>query len=242
MTVLSKIDTIILHVPKTGGSSVRWAVMNKFGVRYSCQHCDYKMLPKQYRNFRKITFIRNPIDWYASRFYFDKKKFDTNKRAMLEPFTDALSEKYSKTFKETLPRMLDLTEAFKNERVLDLFKKSINREVTNNYQCWWVSYFDDIDTITAESFEHKSLYQWFCDKIDIEQCDAIYRLEDQHSLGMKKEFGGDVDIKHKNKTGRRKSSDIYSSDMVNKVIEKEKDFISRYGYEEIIKEVTNGRI
>jgi len=229
MTVLSKINTIIIHVPKTGGSSVRWPAINKYGVRYSCQHCNYNMIPEQYKNFRKITFTRNPIDWYASRFFFDKKKFArVDKRTKFEPFTDALSEMYSLTFKQTLPRMLNLTEAFSDEATLGLFKKRLKYEVTNNYQCWWVSYFDDIDAITAESFENKSLYQWFNDIIGLDKCDAVYRLEDQHELGMKCEFGSDVNLVHRNKTGRRKSEDIYSPQMRQSVLETEKDFIRKY--------------
>jgi hypothetical protein len=228
MTVLGKIDTVIIHVPKTGGSSVRWPAIRKFGVRYSCQHCNYSSLPDKYKDFRKITFVRHPLDWYASRFFFDKKKFHNDKTIKFEPFSDALSNEYKLSFKETLPMMLDLTEAFRNEEILNLFKKRLTFEVTNNYQSWWVSYFDDINEITAESFEHKSLYQWFCDIQGVDNCDAVYRLEDQHESGMKREFGDGVNIVHRNKTGRKSNSEIYEKEMIEKFLNKEKEFIMKY--------------
>jgi len=228
MTILRDIQTVIIHVPKTGGSSVRWPAVDKFNVRHTCQHCAYKMLPDKFKDYRKITFVRNPLDWYASRFYFDKKKWDTRNRAKREPFTDALSNEYSLNFEQTLPRMLDLTEAFKDKKVFESFKTKIRREVNNNYQVWWVSYFDDIEALTPEDFGHKSLYQWFLDICGVENCDVVYRLEDQYEFGMKKEFGNDVSIIHKNKTGRRETKDIYSQKMVNMVNQKEKEFISRY--------------
>jgi len=236
MTVLRNINTIILHTPKTGGSSVRWPAIKKFGIKYSCQHCDYKMLPEKYKNYRKITFIRNPLDWYASRYFFDKKKFQ-QKQKKLEPFTDALSNDYKLSFKETLPNMMNLTNAFRNPKILNHFKKRIQREVTNNYQCWWVSYFDDIDSLTPEYFENKSLYKWFLDIIGIEHADAIYRLEDQYEYGMKKEFGNDINLIHKNKTKRTSSGDLYTDSIKKMVIDVEQKFIQKYKYQQIIKEI-----
>ena len=230
MTILKDIKTIILHTPKTGGSSVRWPAIKKFGMRYACQHCAYKMLPEMYQDYRKVTFVRHPIEWYASRFFFDKKKWDIRQRAKLEPFTDALSNEYQLTFSQTLPRMLDLTEAFSDPKVLQSFKNKVSNEVNNNYQAWWVSYFDDIDGITAESFGHKSLYQWFLDIVGVQHADAVYRLEDEYELGMKKEFGGDIQLLHKNKTGRNTSDEIYSVGMIKSVLEKEKTFIEKYDY------------
>lgn len=230
MTVLKDIETIIIHVPKTGGSSVRWPAISKYNTRYTCQHCAYKMLPEKFDSYRKITFVRHPIEWYASRFFFDKKKWDMQDRAKREPFTDALSDAYMLTFKQTLPRMLNLTEAFRDKRVFKSFKEKVRREVNNNYQAWWVSYFDDIEALTPEDFGNKSLYQWFVDINGVKHCDAVYRLEDQYESGMKFEFGEDVELLHKNVTGRRKSEDIYTADMRNSVIQTEIEFIKEFGY------------
>lgn len=230
MTILRDIKTVIIHVPKTGGSSVRWSAMNKFNSRYACQHCAYKMLPEKFKDYRKITFVRNPLEWYASRFFFDKKKWDMRGRAKREPFTDALSDEYSLTFKQTLPRMLNLTETFKDQRVFNSFKDKLRKEANNNYQVWWVSYFDDIEALTPEDFGNKSLYQWFLDICGVENCDAVYRLEDQYAYGMKREFGEDIELMRKNVTGRRKSEDIYTPEMSNSVIQVERDFMKKYGY------------
>jgi hypothetical protein len=184
------------------------------------------MLPEKYKDFRKITFVRHPLDWYSSRFFFDKNKFKKDEMK-LEPFSDALSLLYESSFEETVKRMLDLTEAFSDEIVLNLFKKRVRKEVTNNYQCWWVSYFDDIENLTADDFQHLSLYQWFIKKLGVERADAVYRLEDQYGFGMKKEFGEDVGLSHRNKTPN-KPTNVYSDELEKMVLEKEKEFIRKY--------------
>ena len=229
MTVLRDIDKIIIHVPKTGGSSVRWPAIKKFGNRYACQHCNIKMLPGIYKDFKKITFIRNPIDWYASRYFFDNKKYK-NGAIKKEPFSDALSEDYSLDFETTLKRMLNLTETFKDERIFSLFKSKVLREVNNNYQTWWVSYFDDIDGLKPEDFGGKSLYQWFIDICGVYECDSIYRLEDQYSFGMKREFGEDIKLIHKNRTGRKPSREIYSKDSEILVKNVDSEIFKEFGY------------
>jgi len=228
MTVLRDLDTVIIHVPKTGGSSVRWPAIKKFGVRYSCQHCNFSSLPEKYKEFRKVSFTRNPIDWYASRYFFDKKKFISSKQK-LEPFSDALSDGYKLNFEDTLMRMLNITDAFRDKKTLDLFKERVIKEVTNNYQCWWVSYFDDIESLTPEYFENKSLYQWFNDKVGLYECDVVYRLEDEFEEGMFKEFG-ELPLKHRNKTGRESSETLYTDRMKELVLDTEKDFIGKFGY------------
>ena len=227
MTVLKNIDTVILHTPKTGGSSVRWPAIRLHDIRYSCQHCHYKMLPAEYNNFRKVTFVRNPIDWYASRYFFDKKKA-INRFFRKEPFTDALSLNYKLGFEETLYNMLNLTEAFKNKKILELYKKILKHEVLNNYQCWQVSFYDNFNDIEPEIFNNKSLYQWSLDITGVSFANAVYRLEDQYAEGMRKEFGNRIELIHKNKTVRKKSQELYNKTMINAVVNKDKKIIDKY--------------
>jgi len=222
---------VILHTPKTAGSSIRWPAINIDGLQYSCQHCKYEMLPEQYKDMRKITFVRNPYDWYASRYFFDKKRDNNKLSDRNDIFTSIFSNNFELTFKETLPFYMNLTETFRDKFILNRFKNALKYQVTNNYQCWLVSYWDNIEDIKPEDFENKSLYQWWLDIVGVDKADAWYRIEDQHEEGMKKEFGENVNIIHKNKSHRPNTNTLYTDDMKHIVYEADKNIFIRYGYE-----------
>jgi hypothetical protein len=228
MTVLKKIDTIILHVPKTGGSSVRWPAIKKYNIRFACQHCNYEYLPEKYKNFRKVTFVRNPLDWYKSRYFFDKMRFN-NKRNR-DMMTIALSHEFKKSLNETLDLYLNLDKAFEDKRTLFLYKKLLKLNVLNKYTCWNISYHDDIEEIKPGYFKGKTYYQWQLDTVGINEADAHYRIEDQYEYGMQKEFGMDIDLIHKNKTPRRLFREDYTDETKNKILHFEQNFIKKYGY------------
>lgn len=228
MTVLSKIDTVILHTPKTGGSSVRWPSIKKYGIRYACQHCDYKMLPDEYKNFRKITFVRNPIDWYRSRYFFDKMRFKEGKTR--DVMTTALSHEYKKSFNETLPLYLNLDEAFKDEMTQKIYRSMMKFNILNQYTCWNVSYHDNINDVKSGYFEGKTYYQWILGKIGVEYADKVYRLEDQYRMGMLTEFGNDISLEKRNKTPRKEFREDYTRENRQLVLKLEDKFIKKYGY------------
>lgn len=233
MTVLRDIDTIILHTPKTGGSSVRWPAINKFGIRYACQHCRYDMIPKEYENFHKMTFIRNPIDWYTSRYFFDRNRFRNKK--LCDAMVYALSLEFRLNFNQTLNRMMNLSEAFTDKKTLSLYKNFIQHDVLNNYTVWNVSYHDNIEKISSDTFNNMSYYQWILDTIGIENANSIYRLEDEYEIGMKKEFGNDINLIHKNKTNKPSNDIIYNQQTRKIIVNTEIEFIKKYGYENEIR-------
>ena len=228
MTVLESIDTVILHAPKTGGSSVRWPAINKFNIRYACQHCNYKMLPEEYKNFRKITFVRHPLAWYKSRYYFDLYNF-SKARGSRDIMTTALSHVYTKSFNETLDSYLNPDEAFKDPKTIDIFRKLTKLDALRNYTCWNISYQDNINKVEPGFFNGQTYYQWLLNITGIQYADVAYRLEDQYALGMKKEFGEDINLVHKNKTKQKNIID-YSDENKKIVLEREQDFIKKYEY------------
>jgi len=225
---------VILHTPKTAGSSIRWPAMKIDGLQYSCQHCHIKMLPNQYKNMKKITFVRNPYDWYASRYSFTIKRKNHIKN-LDDVFTETFSNDFTKDFNDVLPLYMNLTKAFENKFLLEKFKTKLKREVTNNYQCWLVSYWDNIDNITAESFENRSLYDWWLNICGVYEADAIYRIEDQHEYGLKKEFGENINIVHRNKTNRLSNVSLYNYDNILLVKNIDAKIFKKFGYEPTFK-------
>jgi len=223
MTVFSKLDSVFIHVPKTAGSSVRWHGIGEFGLRYSAQHCGVQHIPEKFKNFRKFSFIRHPSTWYQSRYYFDKKRFEKSER-IIDPFSVALSENFKLNAEETIKNMLDLTKAFENDHLLHLFKETLRKIVSNEYLVWIVMYFDDIDSITPETFKNMSLYEWLCEFSGIFEIENVYRIEDQFSIGMNSEFGSSP-IKKRNVN---KAKEDLSKSIIELIEEKDKRIIEKF--------------
>jgi hypothetical protein len=229
VTVLSRINTIILHTPKTGGSSVRWPAIQKHGLKYSCQHCNYKMLPEEYKNFHKMTFVRNPLDWYRSRYNYDKFRFKVIKKYR-DAMTTALSHYYKKNLNETLEAFLNPDEAFRDKKTRDIYRRLIKLDVVSNYTCWNVSYHDNIDSVDYGYFQGKTYYQWLLHMIGVHEADSVYRLEDEYEIGMKKEFGDDVELIYKNKTPKIYNIETFTKSNKQLILSAEADMIEKYRY------------
>jgi hypothetical protein len=87
MTIIfPSIDTTIFHVPKTGGTFIK-----EFAAKYKIPHeiiisqapeeSNERLTNSQHTNrymigSKRISFVRNPIEWYKSYWYF---KIDTKK-------------------------------------------------------------------------------------------------------------------------------------------------------------------
>lgn len=59
-------NSVFLHVQKTGGHWVNDCLV-KCNLTEKCPIDHSDEIPKECENFFKFTFIRNPIDWYVSR-------------------------------------------------------------------------------------------------------------------------------------------------------------------------------
>lgn len=220
-------NKVILHLPKTAGSSVRWNAMKVDGFQYSCQHCHYKMLPEEFKDMPKVSFIRFPMDWYVSYYEYTKKNSHEKERLGLL-FTDVISEDFTKSFQETLPLLINLTKCFKERPdLLMKFKNNLKQKVTNDYKCWIVSYFDNISTITPETFENKSMYQWLYDIVGLDNA-TVYRVEDQFEEGMRKEFPR-APIQHRNVNKKRKPfREYYTKELEDMVTKADSYILDKY--------------
>jgi hypothetical protein len=85
-------DKIIIHIPKTGGTSrMSHYGVNKYlninsnyiGAKYyddgnpplNSAHTPYSLIPKQYKHLPTHTYVRNPWDRTVSRYYYCKKYY-----------------------------------------------------------------------------------------------------------------------------------------------------------------------
>jgi hypothetical protein len=66
--ILDHSKTVFLHLAKTGGTWVRFA-LQRAGVAwtdYGNQHANYDASMEWYPDSPRFTIVRNPFDWYAS--------------------------------------------------------------------------------------------------------------------------------------------------------------------------------
>ena len=56
---------VLLHMPRCGGSSIRWGLVN-LGItpRFNCEHAPIYLLPSKYKEWPKIGSICIPIKYY----------------------------------------------------------------------------------------------------------------------------------------------------------------------------------
>ena len=109
MLIFKGKDTVVLHMPKCAGSSVRWAIEKVYkDIRWTCGHAPIETLPERYKNFRRIGFCRNPLSWYLSKYYHDKKKFLQGDAKDTLVYVSLASDDFKKDFNQTLPILLDL--------------------------------------------------------------------------------------------------------------------------------------
>lgn len=174
MLVLRDKDIVILHMPKCGGSSVRWAAVKKYGYRWSCEHAPLSALPKKFGGFRKIGFIRSPESWYLSKYYHARKSYRLRRQGLLTCMI--LSDYFTHNFEQTLHRMIDLKNFFDIKKNIDAYKTAVQYQVMNHYSCHHVYMHDDVNSITSEFFS-TTLYQHWYKKVGLDRADKIYKMD-----------------------------------------------------------------
>jgi len=198
MLIVKGVDKVLLHMPKCGGSSVRWAVVNKYEYRWSCDHAPLHALPDRYKNMRRIGFCRNPVDWYVSKYYHDKNHFCRKDSTDTLSIIRFVSDNFNDSIQEVLPRLLDISNYFDmNPNKLDALKLRYRQLAMNKYLCRIALGFEDISEIKAEIFTD-TLYNFWYEWIGLNSA-KVYKMDDGNfSSYVRKEFPG-VNIGHRNK-------------------------------------------
>ena len=95
---------VFIHLPKTGGNFVR-EVLTRFApgsweVNSVESHEGFEKIPEQFRNLPVLGIARNPLDWYVSWYWYQKKVLQT-------PFFLSLSGDGKYSFKDTMLKIFD---------------------------------------------------------------------------------------------------------------------------------------
>jgi len=225
---------IFISVPKTGTTSALFLIRKKWKEKHFCKHASLYSFPlsKEEKNYKKITLIRDPRTWYKSRIIFDLRIFKNNKKNHASIFTETfkINNEFSKeNIKILLSRFFNLTETFKEEKLLEDFKRNLKKAREYDKFCWLKYQFpEQIDDITPEFFENKSLYFWYLSKLGaLDNEVKKYKLETEFSKMLKEEF--DIHEKIKINISFNPKEDILQ-EIFNSVEKNEEYLLERLGY------------
>lgn len=230
MFITRGIDTVILHMPKCGGSSVRWSVLKKYpDYRWSCEHADIRAIPYKFKNFRRIGFCRNPITWYASKYYHASRlKQDALSHVVV------LSDNLTLAFDETLPRLLDLRNFLDmHPQYLENLKQRLTRLAMNRYLGRIILSYPDISEIKAEDFGH-SLYDHWYRIVGLDTA-VVYKMDDgRFGEYVDKEFPGTQ--LHLQNVGTKLNLEYeYSQNMLNNIYSADRQYFDKHEYSKDMK-------
>lgn len=198
MLVVKGIDKVILHMPKCGGSSVRWAVVEKYDYRWSVEHAPLTSLPDMYKDFECIGFCRNPADWYRSKYYHDRRYYQNANITDTLAIVQHVSNGFEDSFEVTLPRLLDIANYFDmNADKFEDFKYRLQRLAMNKQLARLSMEFEDLSELKPEIFAG-TLYDYWYTMIGLDKA-KVYKMDDGNFADyVRKEFPG-VNIKHRNR-------------------------------------------
>jgi hypothetical protein len=221
-------NKVILHMPRCGGSSIRWGLI-KSGIspRFTCEHAPIYLLPEKYKEWPKIGFIRHPIDWYISIYNYAKYHSTRNSVSRII-IPHILSNGFILSCDEFINNALDLTSFFSNPANLSKYKKRLVNIIMNTYCCWQAFIHEDIDSVTSDYFENRSYFDYKFNLLGLNDA-KIYRMEDGIDNAINIEFPG-VQIGHQNKC--IKKTDTYISPKTrDRVYKTHKKYFTSFQYD-----------
>jgi len=187
-------DKVVLHMPRCGGSSLRWA-LEKAGLtyRYSCEHAPFWSLPLQYKKLENVGVVRHPSEWYRSLFYY-QCRLGRNSSSVLGY---VLSSGFkSDDFTSFYANALDLPSFFANSNNLEMLKKRIKHIQMNKYTCWQVLNWPDVED-PLSGIAGKTLYEHWYNTVGLDLADNIFSLE-QGFDWVPDFFGREINMQHRN--------------------------------------------
>jgi hypothetical protein len=189
-------DIIVLHLYKCAGSSIRWSIKQAgYNCRFTCEHLPIRALPSIYKDFERISFVRNPIKWYKSYYYY---YINNNNSKSFDVFVNVLSNNYTLPFDEFILNATDLQNFFKNEKNIQRYKEILISKIMNTYNCWLAFSHEDINNVSHKDFE-KTLFDHHFNNIGLNTA-TVFRIEDGLSYPLSKYFPNVKRILYKNKT------------------------------------------
>ncbi len=229
MFITSGVDTVVLHMPKCGGSSVRWSILSQYPEhKWSCEHASIEAMPEPYRSYRRIGFCRNPYTWYISK-YYHAKRLSMHGRSTL-PHVDLLSDGFDLSFAQTLPRLLDMQNFLDmNPVYIERLKKRLARLVMNKYLCRIALSYPNIQDITADDFK-PTLYDYWYELVGLPSA-HVYKIDSGNFAdAVEHEFPGTV-LTHMNKTNSPETSSQYTPEMAIALVEADSKYFRCHAYD-----------
>ncbi len=171
--IIHELKTVFIHVPKTGGTSIEFALSKyclKDHVSIDEQHFKKRKIIKKigitnWNEYFKFAFVRNPWDRLVSAYYFKVKR--TNVTKNLTNFFGSLKEKIiditnappEKFLKKTPSLQMDVFSNFR-EWAFYVYQKKVNLSQ--------MGFLCDLDFIGRfENLEED--FKIVCKKIDIQE-------------------------------------------------------------------------
>ncbi|MEK9767351.1 MAG: hypothetical protein VW683_00405 [Betaproteobacteria bacterium] len=226
---------IFVHVPKTGGTWFRklmhrrgqegeefgWNKSGGVSPAYG-YHCGLKTVPERHRNRSVLAFIRNPVDWYGSYFYYSLNK----KQPYSNHIFDWASNKSSLDINGFIIKLLTSTESphlqhtWQPRKILDEMR---HHDV--GFYTWW--YLDMISKQSVTDIEDiPSLFDdIFCVKME-------NLNEDLSEFFTSVNMNIDLNLGPLNETKKPKLwKDTITDESLDLIKYKERYIIERFGYE-----------
>jgi len=178
-------NKIVLHMPKCGGSSVRWALIKAgYKYRFGCEHAPIYLLPEKYKDLPRIAFIRNPIEWYKSWYNYLKYKKEHGGTSNI--FAHVLSNGFKDSIDTFIYNSMNIGSYFNNDDNFNRLKKRIQVVCMNNSVCWHNFTWDDVEDISKDEFTG-TLFNYEYNLIGLNTA-KVYRIEDGIQDSLIKEF------------------------------------------------------
>jgi len=186
-------DKIVLHMPRCGGSSLRWGLYNS-GVtyRYSCEHAPLWSLPHKYKGFESVGVVRHPSSWYRSIFYYQRMLGKKSSSVLGYILSDGFKSDFSTFYNNSL----SLEAYFEDFNNLMRLKKRIRFIQMNKYTCWHVLNWPDVEN-PLQGIAGKTLYEHWYNTVGLDKANNIFVLEDGFDW-VSDFFGQKVNITHRN--------------------------------------------
>ena len=69
-------ETVFIHLHKCAGTSIHQMLLleRRNDIKFIVNHRSLKNLPPEYKNYRKIALVRNPLTWYNSFYDYSWRK------------------------------------------------------------------------------------------------------------------------------------------------------------------------
>ena len=201
-------DLLFLHIPKTGGTFLYSYLKEAYGSNIVLfGHGNIREFPEK-RKYFKFAILRNPFDWYVSRYFYYFRKQMVEKGVSI----DCDSGFFGEYFRNNFPTFKGhFYWGFKNKQIDFSFSYRIrNISYTRGHNS--INYYGKLE----------SLYD--LNRVISEKCglDPTITIPDYEAKS--KVHPDERKINHKH------YSEYYDDDMIKLVLEKDADILSKFGY------------